>query len=173
MVKDKQMLRVYEIMSYPVITAGEGEDIKGVAQKMQKYRIGSVVVLNRAKKAEGIITQGDIVRRFAEKKMKGTLYTLKARNLMSKPLKFIGEDETLEEAARTMVEYRVKRLCVVDKEKKKLVGIVTDNDIMKNANYLIDILGEILSTRGQGGEGEKEPEEFAIAEAESESEEES
>lgn len=137
-------LEVHEIMSYPVVTVFEEEELKEAASKMVKHGIGSVVVINRSGKAKGIITQGDIVRRFASKP-KGALYIMKARELMSKPLVFIKGTEKLEDAVETMKKYKVKKLCVMDGN-GELVGIITDNDIMKNAGYLIDVLVDMINT---------------------------
>ena len=63
---------------------------------------------------------------------------------MSKSLVYIYGDTKIEEAAKKMVQYKIKKLLVMDKE-KNLMGIVTDNDIMKNASYLIDVLVEMIN----------------------------
>ena len=140
-----ESLRVRDIMSTPVTTARENDDVYSVTVKMWKRRIASVVVMNSTGKATGMITQGDIIRRLASSP-RGNLHSMKASQLMSKPLRFISGNEKIADAARAMVEHGIKRLCVID-ENKKLVGIVTDNDIMKNAGHLIDVLNEIINTQ--------------------------
>lgn len=137
---DEQSLKVYEIMTVPVITAFEEDDIKSVASKMLKHRIGSLIVTNKKGNEVGIITQGDIIRYFASD---GDIMHSKAFEVMSAPLICIDGGKTLEDAARKMADYRVKKLCVKDAN-NKMVGIVTDNDIMKNASYLIDVLKEVI-----------------------------
>jgi CBS domain-containing protein len=44
-----------------------------------------------------------------------------------------------------MVKYRIKKLCVVDNS-NKVVGVVSEGDIVKNVNYLVDVLKEIIAT---------------------------
>ncbi len=141
----ERSLKVYEIMSFPIVTSFEDDDIKSIAVKMLKHKIGSVIVTNRTGKELGIITQGDIIRLLASSKHKDVLYTFKARELMSEPLIWISGDKELEFAAKTMVKYKIKKLCVRDAN-KKLAGMITDNDIMKNASYLIDVLTEMINT---------------------------
>jgi len=137
-------LLVREIMSSPVITAQEDDSIGDVASTMHKRKIGAVIVVDKNGKPVGMITQGDIVRRLVAKKEEHLL-SAKAKQVMSRPIIFIEQDKSLDEAARTMVAKRVKKLCVVDNS-KKLVGIVTDNDIMKNSSYLIEVLSEMINT---------------------------
>ncbi len=145
------MLKAHEIMSCPVITSHEDDDLKSIATKMKKYDIACVVILNNSEKPTGVVTQGDIIKRVAEKP-KGAIYKMKAKNIMSKPLRYIEERQDLEDAARLMMKYKIKRLCVLDRE-KKLVGIITDNDVMKNALFMVDIanatelIGEMINNR--------------------------
>jgi CBS domain-containing protein len=142
---DEQSLKVFEIMSFPVVTAQEDDDIKSVALKMLKHKIGAVIITNKNGLEKGIITQGDIVRFFATSAQKDDLYALKAKELMSAPLICIGGDKELEVAADVMVRNKVKKLCVRDAD-RKLAGIITDNDIMKHSRYLIDTLIDMINT---------------------------
>lgn len=141
----EQPIRVYEVMSFPVVTAFEDDTIKSIALKMLQHKIGSVVVTDRNNKETGIITQGDIVRFFATAKPNEDLFNLEAKELMSSPLVYIGGDKELDVAAKKMVDYKVKKLCVRDAD-RKLAGMITDNDIMKNASYLISVLASMVNT---------------------------
>ncbi len=74
-----------------------------------------------------------------------------AKDIMSSPLVNIDEGSTLEEAAALMVKKRVKKLCVTDRT-EMLVGIISESDIIRNANYIIDTLHDLLSAGYQGGQ---------------------
>jgi len=128
-------------MSRPVITAKVGDDIHTIARKMKRYKIGSVIVME-GKRPCGIITERDIVRRVVANG--GTNKPVLAKDIMSKPLITVKRGETLEQAAEFMVKKGKKKLGVVD-ERGKLVGIVSESDIIKNANYLIGVLKELLA----------------------------
>ena len=140
-----QSLRVHEIMSFPVVTANVNDDLKRILTKMLKHEIASVVITDKSGSGTGIITQGDIIRFFASSNTKSNLFSTKAKELMSTPLIFIDGDTELEAAAKRMVEHKVKKLCVRDAN-NNLIGMLTDNDIMKNASYLIDVLIEMVET---------------------------
>ena len=138
----KESILVHEIMSRPVVSAGIDENILGIAKKMKRAKVGSVIIMEGGKHL-GIITERDIVRRVI---MRGSVKkSVHASGIMSKPLITIGREETLESAANFMVKRKIKKLGVVD-ENGKLVGIISESDIIKNANYLIDVLKELLAT---------------------------
>ena len=151
---DKRSLVVNEIMSFPVITAEEKTSIKAVARKMKDHDIDTIVITNKVGEPIGMITEGDIVRRLLSKKR--NLWFSKAKHVMSKPVLTIGEYVKVEDVAKYMVEKKVKRLCVVNGE-RKLKGIVTQTDIIKNASYLIDVLREIIETGYSNPEEENAP----------------
>ncbi|MGC8648275.1 MAG: CBS domain-containing protein [Candidatus Micrarchaeia archaeon] len=144
MYTDTRSLLVNDIMSSPVITAREDESVKSVAAKMKAHNIGGVVVVDKEGLPIGMITERDIVRKLLAG-TKRTLFFAKAKHIMSKPLLTITKDRKLEEAAKYMADSKVKRLCVVD-ENRKLIGIITESDITRNASYLIDVLNEMIST---------------------------
>ncbi|MGC8622350.1 MAG: CBS domain-containing protein [Candidatus Micrarchaeia archaeon] len=144
MYTDTRSLLVNDIMSSPVVTAREDESVKSVAAKMKAHNIGGVVVVDKEGLPIGMITERDIVRKLLAG-TKRTLFFAKAKHIMSKPLLTITKDRKLEEAAKYMADSKVKRLCVVD-ENRKLIGIITESDITRNASYLIDVLNEMIST---------------------------
>ncbi|MGC8662665.1 MAG: cyclic nucleotide-binding/CBS domain-containing protein [Candidatus Micrarchaeia archaeon] len=130
-------------MSKPVITAREKDSVKEIAKKMKKYDINSVVIVDKKNIPIGIVTEGDIIRRLISKK-RNILFS-NASHVMSKPVVTIKKNVKLEDAAKYMVKKKIKKLCVVDNS-GSLIGIVCDEDIVKNASYLIDVLKEIIET---------------------------
>ena len=144
MYSNNRSLLVNDVMSFPVVTAKEKEGIDKIAQKMYRHRISGVVVVNKLNAPIGIITEGDIVRRLLTKKRR-MLFLSKASHVMSRHVITINKEMRIEDAAKFMVKNRVKRLCVVD-DMNRVIGMITDNDIMKNSSYLIDVLNEIIET---------------------------
>ena len=145
----KRSITVHEIMSRPVVTGRESDSVYAIAEKMKRHRIGSVVIRNAKNAPVGIITERDIIRRMLAKKARNADVT--AKDIMSFPLVKIKEDATLEEAAALMVRKKVKKLCAIDRS-ERLVGIISESDIIRNANYIIDTLNELLSAGYQGGQ---------------------
>lgn len=136
-------LAVKEIMSYPVVTAREQTSIKEIAKTMTRHGVDAVVIINKQGIAQGIITEGDIVRRLVSAKR--NLWFVKAKHVMSKPLATISGNVMIEDAAKYMAERKVKKLGVVDAN-NKLAGMITTEDITKNAGYLINVLEEVIHT---------------------------
>lgn len=131
-------IKVGDIMSKNVISVTRDASIMEVAKLMEKYNVGSVVVADK-KKAEGIITERDIVRKLIGKGKDVT--QAKASDAMSSPLKVITAEASLETAAKAMKEYRIKRLPVIS-EKNELVGLVSEGDIMRVFPSVVDLLEE-------------------------------
>jgi len=142
-------LAVNEIMSTPVVTATEKTSIRDIARLMKKHNIDAVIITNKEKEPAGIITEGDIVRRLVSAKR--NLWFVKAKHVMSKQVFTTTGRVRLEDAARQMAEKRVGKLCVVD-DYNKVVGMLTTDDITKNAGYLINLLQEIIETGYVTGE---------------------
>lgn len=144
---------VKDIMSSPVVTAFENASIKEIAQKMRAKDVDTVIIVNKSGEPVGIITEGDIVRRLLSKKR--NLWFTHAKDIMSSPVITAYEEEDLENIARKMARERIKRICVVNKE-NRLVGIVTQTDLLENTSYLLDLMEELIKA-GYGEEAIGKP----------------
>ncbi len=131
-------LKVGDIMKTDVITVSEDENILTVSEFMKKYDIGSVVV-RKDKKAEGIITERDIVHKVIAGKK--DISTTTAGDVMSSPIMVIKPEALLEEAAKAMRMHHIKRLPVIS-EKNELIGIITEGDIMEIFPAVVDLIEE-------------------------------
>jgi CBS domain-containing protein len=106
---------------------------------MNKYKIGSIVVIGRGKPV-GIVTERDILERIVEPFIDSR--TIGVKEIMSSPVVTVPPDISIEEAATLMARNMIKKLPVMEGD--KLVGIVTTMDLMKSAPKLINILEELL-----------------------------
>jgi CBS domain-containing protein len=134
-------LRVGDIMTKKVIVVPFGRTILDVAKLMKKSSIGSVIVVEdtEGKHAKGIITERDIVYKI---RAKGSdPYKVNAEDIMSKPLRVVKPDTTIEDAAKAMRENKIKRLPVVNDD-NELIGILSEGDIMKIFPVVVDLIEE-------------------------------
>jgi len=129
---------VKDVMSSPVRTVREGDNVTKVAKTMARNKIGSVVVVDGKRNPLGMITEKDLVRRVAAKGLHPD--KIKAGKIMSKPLRTVEPTLDVREAARRMKQLKVKRFAVM--EEGKLVGIVTGTDIVEITPALIDVMEE-------------------------------
>jgi CBS domain-containing protein len=131
-------IQVGDIMKKDVISIEEDAPITEVAKLMKIHDIGSVVVAKN-KKAEGIITEKDIIHQVVAKGADASKIT--AKEIMSSPLKVVRPGTTLEESAKMMRQYSLKRFPVVN-ENNELVGMISEGDIMGVFPSIVDLLEE-------------------------------
>jgi len=129
---------VRDIMSKDVKVVRPDSSLKEVVATMNKFDIGSIVVV-QGDRPVGIITERDILRRIVEPCLAPE--TLTARQVMSSPVLTINETASIDEAAKLMVKKNIKKLPVMDKQ--KLVGIVTFTDIVTKVPTMLSILEEL------------------------------
>ncbi len=131
---------VREIMTRPVITADAELDILSAAKKMSSANVGSLIIVS-GDSPTGILTERDLVKKVLAKGIDPR--TLKAEQVMSAPVVAIEPDASLREAASLMLRSGVKRLPVIFKG--KLVGIITDTDLVSGSSLgLNEILSDLL-----------------------------
>jgi CBS domain-containing protein len=118
-------MQISEMMSRDVVIVSPSDSLQKVAQKMAEIDSG-IMPVGENDRLVGIITDRDIVLRAVAKGKPPGKST--ARDVMSPDIKYCYEDETLEDAARNMSTLQVKRLPVLNRE-KRLVGIVSLGDL--------------------------------------------
>jgi CBS domain-containing protein len=133
------ILSVREAMTRDVKVVREDTSMQEVIATMIKFDISSVVVVQKDRPI-GLITHKDILTRVLQPELIPA--TLTARNVMSTSLVTIGEEASLEEAARLMVKKRCKKLPVV--QGGKLVGIITSMDLAREEPKLTRLFEDLL-----------------------------
>jgi CBS domain-containing protein len=105
------------------------QTIAEAARLMAELDAGSLPV-GEDERLVGMITDRDIaVRAVAQQKPP----TTKVREVMSQEVLYCFDDQDLEDIAQNMSDVKVRRLPVVDRE-KRLVGIVSISDLAKSDN---------------------------------------
>jgi CBS domain-containing protein len=130
---------VRDVMSKDVRVVRPDTSVKEVVATMNKFDIGSIVVV-QGDRPVGIITERDILRRLVEPCLAPE--TLTARQIMTSPVLTISETANIEETAKIMARKRVKRLPVINNG--KLVGMITYTDIVAKVPTLLSILEELV-----------------------------
>ena len=130
---------VRDVMTRNVKSVGTNQPLIEAIQLMNKFDIGSIIVIQRAKPV-GIITDRDVIRNIAMSQLDPV--NLKAKDLMSTPIITIEENVTIEEAAQIMARRKIKRLPVVKGE--KLTGIITVTDIAKTTPQLVKVFEDLM-----------------------------
>ena len=121
-------MRVSEAMTRDVRIATPGQSIRDVAKIMAQIDAGALPV-GENDRLIGMITDRDIaVRAVAQGKGPDT----PVREVMStEQVLYCYDDEDLDHVAKNMADVQVRRLPVVNRE-KRLVGIVSLGDVAQN-----------------------------------------
>lgn len=129
-------MNISEVMSRNVRITSPEDTLQHAAQMMKDIDAG-VLPVGENDRLVGMLTDRDItVRAVALGKVPDTC----VREVMSPDIKYVYDDESLEDAARNMGELQVRRLPVLNRD-KKLVGIVSLGDVALRKK---DTAGEAL-----------------------------
>jgi CBS domain-containing protein len=133
------IILVRDVMSKEVRVVRPDTSVKEVVATMNKFNIGSIVVV-QAERPVGIITERDILTRLVEPCLAPE--TLTARQIMTSPVLTISETASVEEAARLMTKKRIKKLPVINND--KILGIITYTDIVFKMPTMLSVLEELV-----------------------------
>jgi len=121
-------MKVSTLMTQPVLEIDENLSAQESAEMMGKAHVGALLV-KRKDENIGIVTERDIMSKIIA--VRGDLEKTKAKEIMSTPVITIDKDTDAEDALKTMVKTKVRRLLITDKG--KIVGIFTTSDVTKLA----------------------------------------
>src|SRR5689334_17643617 len=117
-------MKINEIMSKDVKLASPEETIQKAAAMMAECDAG-VIPVGEGDRLVGMITDRDIAIRAVAKALDPT--KTRVRDVMSAEVKYCFEDEDVNHVVQNMAELQVRRLPVVNRD-KRLVGIVPVGD---------------------------------------------
>lgn len=122
-------MQVSKVMTRDVKIASPEDTLQHAAQMMEDIDCG-ILPVGENDRLVGMLTDRDItVRAVAQGKAPDRCHV---RDVMSHDIKYIYEDESVEDAARNMSQLRVRRLPVLNRD-KRLVGIVSLGDLALKA----------------------------------------
>ena len=132
-------MKAHEIMSRDVQVVCPSATLEDAAKLMERLDVGALPVCD-GERLVGMITDRDItVRATAEgKDPKST----RVRDVMTPDVAYCFEDQDLEEVARKMELHGMRRMVILDGE-KRLVGIISVDDLAARAQEE-ELAGEVL-----------------------------
>ena len=150
-------MRIKDIMSKNVEIVSPDTLLHEVAKKMQASDCGSVLV-GKDDRLVGVITDRDLALRCVAESHHPAETT--AEQVMTKEILYCRDTDSLEDVALNMTKNKVRRLPVLDKD-KRLVGIVSLGDLAVHStdeHHRIcgKALGTICAARAALTQGESE-----------------
>src|SRR5262245_61923614 len=117
-------MKIRDVMTENVRTIGPEVSLREAAELLASLDTG-ILPVEEGDRLIGMVTDRDIVIRGVAK---GCSPDAKVREVMSKNVKYAFDDDDVEEVTSNMAEIQVRRLPVVNRD-KRLVGIVSLADI--------------------------------------------
>ena len=119
---------IKDVMTRHVECVSPEDTLQAAARKMRDLDVGPLPVCGQNDRLVGMITDRDIaVRAVAQGKSPDT----RIRDVMSTGILYCFDDQELDEVARNMGKNQVRRLPVINKD-KRLVGILALGDLASN-----------------------------------------
>ena len=119
-----QGMRLKEVMTRHVETVRPDTPLREAAARMADLDVGAIPVCD-GDRMVGMLTDRDITIRAVAR---GTDGSTPVREIMSTTIRYAFEDEPVERAIETMKRHKIRRLPVVDRE-RRLMGIVSLGDL--------------------------------------------
>jgi CBS domain-containing protein len=117
-----------DVMSSGAECVGENDSILDAAKRLAELEVGSMPICGEDNRLKGMLTDRDIVVKVLAQG-KDPAETKAGELGEGKPVT-IGADDSVDEALRTMIDHKVRRLPVIDGH--DLVGIVSQADLATN-----------------------------------------
>ena len=135
--KEAREILVREVMSSRPRTGSPDMTVKEAAALMLREGVGSLIVLEEGEPV-GILTERDIRDKVVA--VGKTPSKTKVEKVMSSPVVTITPGSNVSIAAKRMSDLHLRRLPVVEDD--KLVGMLTEKDILKLSPSLIELTRE-------------------------------
>ena len=109
--------------------------VQQAAKKMKDKNVSSLVVIDEYGKAQGLVSERDLVRKVCTTDV--PISAVRNKEIMSSPLISISSRSSPSEAADMMLQHNVRHLLVVDNDNvNKPIGIITPLDFTRYQEYV-------------------------------------
>jgi CBS domain-containing protein len=116
---------VASLMSPDVVTVTPNTLVEEAAEQLREREIDSLVVVDHYGRIEGILTSTDFVEIVARSQPKAETTV---ERYMTDQVVTVGPQDSLREAADTMITYGIRHLPVVDND-DEVVGMLSSTDL--------------------------------------------
>jgi CBS domain-containing protein len=119
-----------DVMSPDPTCIGESESVLDAARRLAELDVGAMPICGDDDRLKGMLTDRDIVVKVLAQGKDPASVKAGELGVGDGKTVTIGADDSIEEALRTMIDHKVRRLPVIDG--KRLVGIISQADIATN-----------------------------------------
>jgi CBS domain-containing protein len=134
-------MKLKEIMTSDVEIIHPDDTLQIAAQKMRDRDIGFLPVCNDDRLI-GVLSDRDVIVRALAEGMDSTATI--GLDLVTSPAIYCFDDQSLDEAAKLMHDNQIRRLVILNRDDKRMVGVVSLGDLAINADDKLS--GEVLQS---------------------------
>ena len=127
-----------DVMTGDAECIGENDSVTDAAKRLAELNVGAMPICGEDNRLKGMLTDRDIVVRCLAEG--GDPASTRAAELAQGQPVTVGADDPIEEVLRTMKQYEVRRLPVIDGH--DLVGVISMKDVARNVSE--DRVGDVL-----------------------------
>lgn len=127
-------------------TAAPEETIREAAARMDQEGVGTLVVLDDARRPIGILTDRDVAVRCVARSLDAD--ATRVSQLMSVPVSSVHEDTPIESALRMMAGAKARRSLVVDSD-GALVGVLALDDVLELLAEEAEAIGNLIRVQAR------------------------
>jgi CBS domain-containing protein len=121
-----------DVMSPDPTCVGENESLLDAARRLADLDVGALPICGEDDRLKGMLTDRDIVvKALAQGKDPGTTRAGELGQGDGEVVT-VGADDSIDEALRTMIDHKVRRLPVIDGH--RLVGVISQADVATNVD---------------------------------------
>jgi CBS domain-containing protein len=143
-------MKLSEIMTRDVVIMQPDDSLQSAAKKMRERNIGFLPVCD-GEDLIGVISDRDITIRALADGMDVSI--MLGRDLMTTPAIYCFDDQDVSEAAKIMEENQIRRLVILSRDDKRLVGVISLGDLARNQTA--DRSGKVLQKVSEPDGSEK------------------
>lgn len=133
-------MKVHEVMTASVECVRPDDTLAHVAERMKQLDVGAFPVCGESNRLIGMITDRDITIRATAESCDPCCTCV--RDVMTPDVIYCFEDQDVRDAARIMEDHQIRRLPVLNRD-KRLIGIVALGDLaVKSGDE--ELSGEVL-----------------------------
>ena len=134
-------MKLKEIMTSDVEVIYPDDTLQTAAQKMRDRDIGFLPVCD-GDRLIGVLSDRDVIVRALADGMDSS--AIVGRDLITSPAIYCFDDQNLEEAAKLMHDNQIRRLVILSRDDKRMVGVISLGDLAVHVDDKLS--GDVLQS---------------------------
>lgn len=116
--------KVKEVMTSSVKACGENDSLLQIMEELSMYRFGAVLITDNNNLPSGVVSKTDLTISYKH----GVDSQIKAKTIMSSPVRSCEENELLESAIHKMIFTDIHRIFIYKDNPQNIVGVLSLSD---------------------------------------------